>query len=230
MAAGRHPAAGVSVRLTLPVLRRLMQDAPWARERLRPFAGHEVRWSIAGLTGELCIDEHGLPVPVAAADPAADGHHSAAGPQAGGAAVPKRPGVRLMLDSADVSAIAQGFDGLMRKVSLEGNAALAAELAFIARNLRPDPEEWLAPYLGDALAERAGQGLRASLAWSAQAGQRLASAGGEYLVHEARLLPAPEAVDSHCAAVDAMREGADRLTQRVARLERLLAQQGQRSS
>lgn len=111
----------------------------------------------------------------------------------------------------------------MRKVSIEGNAGLAAELAYIARHLRPDIEDWLAPWLGDALAEQTGRQLRAGAGWGGQAVQRAARAAAEYTVHEARLLVDGDVLAAHLRAVDHVREHADRLQQRMLRLERRLA-------
>ncbi len=203
----------MSHHLTLPILRRLLADAPWAQDRLRPFAGHRVLWDLAGVKGSFCLDADGLP----------QADLPAAGTDGTDAARLRRQQVSLHLDAADLGALADGFDGVMRKVAIEGNAGLAAELGFIARHLRPDPEEWLAPWLGDVLAERTGQTLRSGFAWGRQAAGRAGNAGREYLWHEARLLPIPSLVAAQCHAIDTMREDTDRLAQRVTRLERLLA-------
>jgi ubiquinone biosynthesis protein UbiJ len=195
----------VSGGITVALARRLIADAPWAQARLQPFAGHLIAWDLAGVRGRVLLDPQGLPSAAPPEDPAG---------------APVRTGVRLTLAAEDLAALGQGFEALMRCVSIEGNAGLASELAFVARHLQPEPEEWLAPWLGDALAQRAGTQARAGLRWGGQLGQRAARVVTEFAVHEARLLAEPGTVGAHCAAVDDLREAVDRLNQRIARLER----------
>ncbi|MDE3009714.1 MAG: hypothetical protein KGI67_02395 [Pseudomonadota bacterium] len=193
--------------LSVALLRRLVADAPWAQDRLRPFAGQQIAWNLAGMAGTARIDDDGLPDTAAGAEPPAGA----------------RSGVRVTLAAEDLATAAQGFDALMRCVTIEGNAGLASELGHIARHLRPDPADWLTPWLGNILAERASQGLRGGVAWALQAGGRAARAGADFAVHEARLLPAPEAAGAQGAALTALREDTERLAARIARLERSLA-------
>lgn len=216
----------MSAGITVALARRLLADAPWAQARLRPFAGHPIAWDIAGLRGSVVLDSDGLPAPeesTADGNPGSD-RPSGSSADAAGAAAPRpaaaRRGVRLQLHAADLPRIGEGMEALMRCVAIEGNAGLASELAFIARNLQLDPADWLAPWLGDVLAERAGQGLRSGAGWAWQAGRRAAAVGAEFAVHEARLLPDPAAVAAQCREIDELREAADRLAQRIARLER----------
>ena len=110
-------------RLTLGVARRLIVDAPWAQERLRPYAGHEIAWNIAGLCGAVVLDEQGLPSARAmSANPADDGQTGPACDPAG----PRHAGLRIRLESEDLAALSGGFDALMRRVAIEGNAGLAS--------------------------------------------------------------------------------------------------------
>lgn len=190
--------------LSVALLRRLVADAPWAQDRLRPFAGQQIAWNLAGVAGTARIDDEGLPAATVDTDLPAGA----------------RSGVRVTLAAEDLATAAQGFDALMRCVAIEGNAGLASELGHIVRHLRPDPADWLTPWLGSILAERASQGLRGGAAWALQAGGRAALAGADFAVHEARLLPAPEALGAHGVAVTALREDAERLAARIARLER----------
>jgi len=195
----------VTGRLAAPILRRLLQDAPWAQERLRPFAGHCIAWDLAGVRGEVQLDSDGLPL----AQPET----------ASGNASRSDPGVHLALPSEKLSVLGKGMDAIMREVRIEGNAGLAAELAFIARHLRPDPAEWMAPYMGDIAAEQLAQQLQHFMSWGTEASQRIARSGVDFAVHEARLFPTPDAVTQHCVEVDDVRDATDRLAQRIARLE-----------
>lgn len=192
-------------RVAAPILRRLLKDAPWAQERLRPFAGHHIAWDIANIKGSLRLDSEGLPEPL----PELTDNN----------ATQTNAGVHLSLPSEKLSVLGKGMDALMREVRIEGNAGLAAELAFIARHLRPDPAEWMAPYLGDIAAEQAGQQLNKAFAWSTHAAARVMRSGSDYLIFEAGIIPSPEQVSGHCHEIDNLRDATDRLAQRIARLE-----------
>jgi ubiquinone biosynthesis accessory factor UbiJ len=195
----------VTGRAAAPVIRRLLKDAPWAQYRLRPFAGHYIAWDIAGVTGEVQLDSEGMP--------------QALSDSLSTESAPSPPGVHLSLPSEKLSVLGKGMDAIMREVRIEGNAGLAAELAFIARHLRPDPAEWLAPYLGDIAAEQLAQQMHRILAWSGEASLRMARSGADYAVHEARLFPPADAVSQHCDEIDKVRDASQRLEQRIARLE-----------
>jgi ubiquinone biosynthesis protein UbiJ len=195
----------VTGRVAAPVLRRLLKDAPWARERLRPFAGHPVAWDIAGIKGELLLDSEGLPE-VLKEQNTLDARRSSSG-------------VFLVLPSEKLAVLGKGMDAVMREVRIEGNAGLAAELAFIARHLRPDPAEWMAPYLGDIGAEQLAKMLQQCFSWGAEVTLRLARSGTDYAVHEARLVLSSDMVSQHCDEIDVLRDTSDRLAQRIERLE-----------
>lgn len=208
--------------ITVALVRHLIAEAPWAQARLRPYAGQTVDWDLAGVRGRVRLDPEGLPAAceLGSTDGAAPPAAGVVAASPAGRVATARSGVRLQLAAADLPVIGQGFEALMRCVVIEGNAGLASELAFIARNLKPDPAAWLSPWLGDVLAERTDRGLRGTAAWAAATGQRAARAGAEFVVHEARLLPDARRVAEHCRGIDELREAADRLAQRVARLER----------
>jgi len=195
----------VTGRVAAPVLRRLLKDAPWAQERLQVFSGHRIAWDIAGVKGAFLLDSKGMPQTLP--------------DQAEGEEDQTYPGVHLSLSSEKLSVLGKGMDAIMREVRIEGNAGLAAELAFIARHLKPDPAEWMSPYLGDIAAEQLSQQLQQFLSWGSQAASRIAHSGVDYAVHEASLLPSADAVSKHCSDVDHLRDAADRLAQRIARLE-----------
>jgi len=195
----------VTGRVAAPVLRRLLKDAPWAQERLKPFSGHPVVWDIAGIKGELLLDSEGLPE-VLKEQNTLDARHSSSG-------------VFLFLPSEKLAVLGKGMDAVMREVRIEGNAGLAAELAFIARHLRPDPAEWMAPYLGDIGAEQLSKMLQQFFSWGAEATTRLARSGTDFAVHEARLVLSSDMVSQYCDEIDVLRDTSDRLAQRIERLE-----------
>jgi len=195
----------VTGRIVAPILRRLITDAPWAQERLQPFAGHRIAWDVAGVVGELLLDSDGLPQGLS--------------DQAAFDSLRSNPGVHFSLPSEKLSVLGKGMDAIMREVRIEGNAGLAAELAFIARHLRPDPAEWMAPYLGDIASEQLAQKLHSFFTWGTETAGRLARSSTDYAMHEARLFPSKGIVSQHCDDIDNVRDATDRLEQRIARLE-----------
>ena len=68
----------------------------------------------------------------------------------------------------------------LRNVRLEGDGEFAQTLSHVLQNLRPEPEEDLARFVGDAAAVRIVALLRAALADAREAGSRLAATTADY--------------------------------------------------
>ena len=106
------------------------------------------------------------------------------------------------------------------EVRLQGDIALATRLQRIAARMDPDFEEALARHLGDVPAHELVRGMRGLGDWLRGAAEALLADTSEYLIHEARATPGREEVDRFVHEVDDLRDGAERLEARIARLER----------
>ena len=104
------------------------------------------------------------------------------------------------------------------EVAISGDAELAQKFRELARLLRPDLEEELSLLLGDVPAHQLGRLARLTLRWSRRAASTTLANLAEYLGHErADLVPRNEG-EQFLRGVDAVREGVDRLSARIALL------------
>jgi len=113
------------------------------------------------------------------------------------------------------------------------NASLAAaqvrgdaEIANLYRQLfalaRPDLEEELSRIVGDLPARRFSQVAKQTVAWARRARRTAGENIAEYLQEESRDLVNTSELEEFLHGVDALRETADRVEARLARLERRL--------
>lgn len=148
----------------LQAINRLLAAAPWARERLAPFAGRRARLVLGPLPMEFRI--------------APDGTLESLGTQA--------PAVEIVLHADAPLALLQGRgrDALMRKAHITGAADFAEALGFVLRNLDWDVEEDLSRLVGDAVAHRLVATFNRFAAAQADTARRLADNVTEYLRYE----------------------------------------------
>ena len=101
---------------------------------------------------------------------------------------------------------------------ITGDSALAEELRYLRKHLRPDVEEELSRLVGDVAAQRLVGTARSFLRWQLEAVSRLAQATADYAVDERRaLVRRPELADlaNQIAELD---RAVARFEQRVRRL------------
>lgn len=108
-------------------------------------------------------------------------------------------------------------------ITVEGDAATGRRFQTLLARLDIDWEEQFSKVVGDAAAHQLSQLWRGFRHWSRQTSATLLHDGSEYLQQELRVLPSYPAVESFLSAVDVLREDADRLEARIARLRRSLA-------
>lgn len=140
------------------LLDRVLADQAEARQRLARHAGRRVQIHLLGGSATLAIEGGGALRIVALSD--------------GGAA-----DLRVRIASESLAALPSGDP--LRGASIEGAADLADDFSAAARTLRFDPAEWLAPFTGDIVANRVGEGLKALSAAGVDALSR-----GEALLRE----------------------------------------------
>jgi ubiquinone biosynthesis protein UbiJ len=178
-------------------LNRLLADAPWARERLQPFAGRTALLRLPPLDLALQVES--------------DGSFSV-----GDSA---EADVTLELSPASLPKIVQGMDALMDDIRITGNANLADTLGFVLRNLRWDGEEALARIVGDIAAHRIFGGLREFGAWQRKTARNVVENLAEYLSEEQPVLVKRFALEEHAQRVSRLRDDLARLEKRLGRLE-----------
>ena len=104
------------------------------------------------------------------------------------------------------------------EAEIRGDAALGQRFEAILREIDIDWEEQLSRLVGDVAAHQVGNLVRDTLAWGAKSADTLSRDVSEYLQEESRQLPQRDEVDGFLAAVDTLRNDAERLEARVKRL------------
>ena len=182
----------------LGVLNRMMGREAWARDRLAPFAGRTARFEAPPFALSLKIAEDGRFADAERADPV----------------------VTIGLDLASLPLALGDPQAALRNVSLKGDADFAQALAFVLQNLRPEPEEELSRFIGDAAAQRIVGLLRTSASHWREIAERMLDSGAHYLVTENPMLVARAEVDEFIARVARLRDDVARLEKRVEVQER----------
>jgi len=116
-------------------------------------------------------------------------------------------------------------EGALRSggVRIEGDAEIAQKFRELLAQAQPDFEEELARVLGDVAARRVANVARGFLDWGRKAAGSFTGSVVEYLQEEGRDLPTQVEVDEFLEGVDRLRDDAERLEARLARLEAGLA-------
>jgi ubiquinone biosynthesis accessory factor UbiJ len=174
------------------LLNRMLAREPWARAALAPFAGRSARLQALPFAVQLGI--------------AAGGSFSADA---------EAPAVTISLDAASLPQVLLDARAALRNVRLEGDAEFAQTLSNVLQKLRPEPEEELSRFVGDAAAVRIVALLRAALVGAREAGGRLAVQTADYLVSENPMLVSRQEMASFAADVARLRDDVERLAKRV---------------
>ena len=180
-------------------LNHLLEAEPWARERLAPFAGE-------------VLELRAPPLPALRFGVAVDGRLA---PAAGA----PEPSLVITVGLDALPAAAKGEEHLLRAVQVAGNAKLASEVMFLARNLRWDFEEDLSRLVGDIAAHRLAEFGRDLAAWHADAARRILEGLVEYAVEERPMLVRRAELQGLASLNARLRDGIERLEKRLARLE-----------
>ncbi len=170
----------------------MLAREPWARAALAPFAGRSARLQALPFSVQLGI--------------AAGGSFSADA---------EAPAVTVSVDAASLPQVLLDPKAALRNVRLEGDAEFAQTLSNVLQKLRPEPEEELSRFVGDAAAVRIVALLRAALAGAREAGGRLAVQTADYLVSENPMLVSQQEMASFAADVARLRDDVERLAKRI---------------
>ena len=145
----------------------LVRQQPWAAERLARHAGKTLRISLGALAITLTIDSGGY---LEQSDPAVV-------PDVVLDIIAEKLSLSPLLDSERPIDIAE-------YVHITGQAALAQVISDLARDLRPDPEDALAHWIGDVPARRVTQGIEGFVQGTRSLAMRMAQNVAEYLTEE----------------------------------------------
>lgn len=184
--------------LDLPIiaaLNHVIARAPWAQQKLTPFAGREAVFAMPPFRLQLLVTADGM-----------------------FAAGKGTPDVEITLPADTPLTALQGTDKVMRNARINGSVEFADTLGFVLRHLSWDVEEDLSRVVGDIAAHRIAASLRALTAWQKQAAQNLAENTTEYLRDETGLLPAPQEIGMFSSEVDRLRDDLARLEKRLQKL------------
>mgnify|MGYP001554117043 FL=1 len=104
------------------------------------------------------------------------------------------------------------------EVEIRGDVTLGQRFEAVLREIDIDWEEQLSRLVGDVAAHQVGNLVRDTLKWGAKSAETLGRDVTEYLQEESRHLPQRDEVNAFLAAVDKLRDDAERLAARVKRL------------
>jgi ubiquinone biosynthesis protein UbiJ len=208
-AAGCWPASSSSIEPVGPgpVLQRFASDAALeglnhllrgqrqARELLRPLAGRTARIQAGPVALQFAIGPDGLLQ-----------------------SSPADPHVRIDIEAGSLAAGLSDPAAVLRDAHIRGDAELAQVLSRVAEQLRPDLEEDLSHWVGDAAAVRIVAALRAARHEVADAGERAARQLADYLAGERAWLASRGPFERFVAEVNELAQAAERLAERTSRL------------
>jgi len=194
--AGRSMLDQFASQATVALLNHLLARETWAREKLAPFAGRRARIEAFPIVLLLGV--------------AKDATFEVTSGE---------PHVTIAVDGAQLPALLFDPQALLRNVRLSGDAEFAQALSDVLRNLRPEPEEDLARFVGDAAAVRIVGFLRAVAEQLREGGARLTATTADYFAAENPLLAGRDEAAKFSADVAALRDAVERFAKRVERLE-----------
>jgi len=188
---------GILPRPATAALNHVLRSAPVALERLRRHAGRTVAFHVGPATFAFTIQTTGE---VTAAMPTASRD------------------LEVRISPFLLPRLAAKDDAAFRDIEMKGDAELAEEVSFLARNLTWDAEEDLARVVGDIPAHRMASAARSFRDWGRDAALRVAQGASEYWTEERPLIASRVKVESFVRDVEELRVAVDRLDERIARL------------
>ena len=180
-------------------INKLTDAAPLSRQRLGRFAGRTAVFHVGPLDAAFTVQTTGEVLPAVA-----------------GAA----KDLEVKLSPFLLPRLAAKDEGAFRDIEMTGDADFAAEIAFLAKNLKWDVEEDLSKVVGDAAAHRAVGTAKAAAGWGKDAAGRLAASAAEYFTEESPLIASRVKVEGFVDDVSLLRDAVERLEKRIENLEK----------
>jgi ubiquinone biosynthesis protein UbiJ len=176
------------------VLNRMLGREAWAREKLAPFAARIVRFEALPFSLQWAVTEGGT---LAASDD--DGV----------------PAVTIGLALSSLPFALLDPQAATKDVRLQGDAEFAQALSFVLQNLRPEPEEELSRFVGDAAAMRIVGLVRLSASHWRQLAERMLDNTANYIVTENPMVVGRDEVAAFVEDVTRLRDDVARLEKRI---------------
>ena len=180
----------------IAVLNRMLVREQWARDKLAPFAGRSARFDAAPFTLTLQVADGGV---FAATNPS-------------------EPAVIIVVALSSLPLAMLDPKAAMKDVRLSGDAEFAQALAFVLQNLRPEPEEELSRFVGDAAAQRLVGFMRASASQWKQAADNMLDSTVHYVVTENPMVVGRDDLEVFNQDVNRLRDAVARAEKRIDRL------------
>ena len=178
---------------SVAVLNRMLGREAWAREKLAPFSGRVVRFEASPFSMQWVVTDDG------SLQPSDEG--------------PAAVTIGLALSSLPFALIDP--PAATRDVRLQGDAEFAQALSFVLQNLRPEPEEELSRFVGDAAATRIVGFLRLSASHWRQLAERMLDNAANYVVTEDPMVVGRDEVATFVQDVARLRDDVARLEKRI---------------
>lgn len=178
---------------SVAVLNRMLGREAWARERLAPFAGRVVRFEAPPFEMQWAVTDGGTLTPSSEGEPS----------------------VTIGLSLSALPFALLDPPAATRDVRLQGDAEFAQALSFVLQNLRPEPEEELSRFVGDAAAMRIVGFVRLSASHWRQLAERMLDNAANYVVTENPMVVARDEVGRFVQDVARLRDDVARLEKRI---------------
>ena len=130
------------------------------------------------------------------------------------------PNVTIRIKPADLPQVMVNMEKAFSYVSISGDADFARTISELANELHWEPEEDLAPFLGDIAAVRITQAARTTLSQAKSGGRKLLENMAEYLLEENPTLLYRQAGEKFASDVAIIRDDVERLAKRIASIEK----------
>jgi ubiquinone biosynthesis accessory factor UbiJ len=111
-----------------------------------------------------------------------------------------------------------GLDPAASRVQVSGDAELARTLSRLVERFEPDLERAFGGVVGEVAGVQLARALERGLDWARESAASLAEDAGAFVRDESRDAVARDELDGFLADVDRLRDDAERLAARVARL------------
>ncbi len=178
-------------------INHLLRAAPWALEKLKPYAGKTAAFQIFPLTYRYTVQ--------------ADGDVKSAMP---GSA----EDVNFRISPSLLPRILAGDEAAFKDVPIQGDSAFAQEISYLVRHLKWDVEEDLSKVVGDVAAHRTVNTAKNFTGWAKQSTENLAQNFKEYWTEEKPLVAKSIRLDEFARQVDTLRDDVERLEKRIDQL------------